>query len=87
MLLARNLDLSAAAPLWSSLTKARGGALELDASQVERLSGVCLQVLLAAAAAWRAAGLDFRIVESSQAFSDAVEIMGAGEQLGVRQAG
>lgn len=77
MRLARNLDLSAAAPLRTELVSLQGARLEIDASDVERLGGVCLQVLLAAAASWRAANQDLRIVTPSPAFLDAVRVMGA----------
>ncbi|KAB0676117.1 STAS domain-containing protein, partial [Aureimonas leprariae] len=51
------LDVRAAMPLHGSLAGLRGRAVELDASQVQRLGGQCLQVLVAAAAAWRLDGV------------------------------
>jgi chemotaxis protein CheX len=77
MLLLRNLDFAAARPLWQELRQLRGAPLALDASEVERLGGLCLQVLLAASAEWRAAGLEFRIEAPSQAFVTALKTMGA----------
>jgi chemotaxis protein CheX len=46
------LDLSAAAPLREHFIGRRGAPLRVDASRVERLGGLCLQVLIAARAAW-----------------------------------
>ena len=48
--LAPILDLKAAGPLRGALLERRGHPLELDAADVQRLGGLCLQVLLAAAA-------------------------------------
>jgi len=48
MQLASNLDLAAAKPLWTELVATRAQPIEIDASNVERLGGLCLQVLLAA---------------------------------------
>ncbi len=77
MKLAQLLDLSAATPLWSELCAARGRALEIDASHVERLGGLCLQSLLAAQAQWRAEGLAFSITNPSAAFVEGARLMGA----------
>jgi len=48
------LDLRAAEPLKAQLLAVRGQEATLDASAVERLGGLCLQVLLSALATWRA---------------------------------
>lgn len=79
MRLAQILDLAAATPLWSSLCDARGAPLHLDASEVERIGGLCLQVLLAAQAQWRADGVEFSIVSPSAAFSDGLRLMAASD--------
>jgi chemotaxis protein CheX len=50
------LDVKAAAALQQQFLERRGTALQVDASHVERLGGLCLQVLLAAQAAWAADG-------------------------------
>jgi chemotaxis protein CheX len=71
------LDLAAAAPLRQALLEARGQPLELDASRVERLGGLCLQVLLSAQAVWAADGYAFRIVNPSPAFAEAARLMAA----------
>jgi len=46
------LDLKAAASLREQFIGLRGSALRVDASRVERLGGLCLQVLIAARSAW-----------------------------------
>jgi chemotaxis protein CheX len=77
MRLPQVLDLGAASPLWSGLCAARGQPLQVDAADVERLGGLCLQVLLAAQAQWRADDVEFSVVNASQAFSECLRLMGA----------
>ncbi len=74
--LAPILDLKAASPLRGSLLERRGHHLELDAADVQRLGGLCLQVLLAAAATWRADGLTMRVGPRSEAFVEALRLFG-----------
>lgn len=74
--LAPRLDLPAASPLSEAIRARKGQALDLDAGNVAHLGGLCLQVLLAAAASWRAAGHRMRISPRSQAFEDAVAMFG-----------
>lgn len=71
------LDLQAAAPLADQLMSWRGRPLRLDASQVERLGGLCLQVLLSARAAWAADAQSFAISSRSAAFDEALTLFGA----------
>lgn len=71
------LDLSAAGPLWFDLCAVRGQAVALDASAVERIGGLCLQVLLAAKAQWQADGVEFSIDNPSQSFLDGLGLMAA----------
>ena len=70
------LDLNAAEPLRQALLAARGRPLALDASQVERIGGLCLQVLLAAEAMWAADAQAFVIENRSTAFEDALRVFG-----------
>jgi chemotaxis protein CheX len=74
--LAPVLDLKAAAPLKAALMERRGHPLEIDAADVQRMGGLCLQVLLAAAAAWRTDGMSLRVGPRSEAFLDALRIFG-----------
>lgn len=77
LVLASVLDMRAAAPLKAELTAHASTPLDLDASQVERVGGLCAQQLIAAATAWRGAGLAFRITNASLAFSEDVARLGA----------
>jgi chemotaxis protein CheX len=75
--LCETLDLSAAGPLAAQLLGLRGVAVTLDASRVERLGGLCLQVLLSAQAAWAADGVALSVISRSQAFDNAMALFGA----------
>ena len=77
------LDLAAAAPLKAAILACRGEALQLDASAVQRLGGLCLQVLLAAAEAWRGDGLVLEITGASEPFVRAWRQLGADQHLPV----
>lgn len=54
MQLAARLDLAAAAPLHAALLAARGQALTVDLSAVERIGASCAQVLVSAQKTWAA---------------------------------
>ena len=71
-----NLDLQAAEPLRAELMALRGRALDLDASQVSRMGGLCLQVLLSARATWTADGLPLRLEQPSDAFIEQLAAFG-----------
>lgn len=77
VLLPETLDMRAAAPLAAELLERRGQDLEVDASNVRRLGGQCLQVLLAAHACWKAEALGFQIVSPSSDFSEGLALLGA----------
>jgi chemotaxis protein CheX len=70
------LDIKAAGPLAAELLAARGKDLALNASQIERVGGQCLQVLLSAAATWACDGAELTIQEPSPAFVDAIQTAG-----------
>ena len=76
LVLADSLDLTAAGPLAAGLLAARGGPVTLDASAVRRLGAQCLQVLLAARAAWAADGHPWQVTNASPEFVDAAALMG-----------
>jgi chemotaxis protein CheX len=57
--LPETLDLKAAAPLKQASSNAAARTIEVDADQVRRLGGLCLQVLLAARKAWAEDGKVF----------------------------
>lgn len=71
------LDLNAAAPLKADLLALRGQDVTLDGAAVERLGGLCLQVLLAAAKTWAEDDLNLRLGFLSQAFSEQWAAFGA----------
>jgi chemotaxis protein CheX len=71
------LDIGAAERLHRGLLALRGRPLSLDASEVQRLGGLCLQVLLSARATWRADGRPIALTAPSQAFDRAWAAFGA----------
>lgn len=71
------LDLRAARPLSDQLKALSGAYVEIDASQVRRLGGQCLQVLLSAQSTWEANGGSLRFVDPSPEFLEALTLMGA----------
>lgn len=81
LILAETLDLAAVAPLRGEILGVRGAALAIDASRVQRIGGLCLQVLLAARAAWRSDDKAFAISDASPEFKNSLERAGAGDLL------
>jgi chemotaxis protein CheX len=77
LVLGEVLDLNAATPLKAAFLERRGAAVEVDASGVRRLGGLCLQVLLAAKAAWSADGQAFSVTNASESFLEALRLFGA----------
>ena len=75
------LDLRAAAQLKADIQSHAGAALDLDVSRVERLGGLCLQVLIAAEAHWRAAGNGYRLTNAGASFRDDLRLMNATQLL------
>jgi chemotaxis protein CheX len=75
--LAPVLDIRAAEPLQASLLALRGQPVVLDAAQVERLGGLCLQVLLSARRTWEADGQTLTLAPDNAAFTDQWAAFGA----------
>lgn len=73
------LDMTAAAPLVKELLGHRGQPISLNAGNVRRVGGQCLQVLLSARATWAADGQGFEIVEPSPEFAEGLAQMGAAD--------
>ena len=71
------LDLRAAASLKSELLARRGQPLSLDASGVDRLGGLSLQVLLSAVRTWAADGQSLTVSPASEAFVEQCRAFGA----------
>lgn len=74
--LAPVLGITAAAPLTNEFLLVRGKDVSVDASEVERIGGQCLQVLLSAAATWSHDGMEFELVEPSNHLIEALETTG-----------
>jgi len=70
------LDLQAADPLRAEILALRGRPLDIDASQVARMGGLCLQVLLSARATWMADGLPLSVDQPSDAFLEQMAAFG-----------
>ena len=71
------LDLRAAASLKAELLTRRGSPLTVDATGVERLGGLALQVLLSATKTWAADGQSLTVSPVSEAFADQCQAFGA----------
>ncbi len=70
------LDLKAAAPLAAAFLARRGGDIIVDAGEVQRLGGQCLQVLLAAQMSWREDLNSMHVQAPSADFLLALELFG-----------
>lgn len=80
--LAAVLDFNEASELRGKLLSMRGAALEIDASQVERVGAQCMQVLMAGAKAWEEDKQSFVFAGSSEAFVKTSQLIGINiEQL------
>jgi chemotaxis protein CheX len=75
--LPEGLDTGAAAALASELAQVRGRPLRLDASSVERVGGLGLQVLLSARLTWRDDGAPMALEAPSDALRAAFAQAGA----------
>lgn len=73
------LDLQAAEPLRAELMSLRGRPLDIDASEVTRLGGLCLQVLMSARKIWAEDGVSLTVNQPSSAFSDQLTAFGEPE--------
>lgn len=71
-----SLDAAAAPGLVETLLARRGAPLEINAEPVNRLGGQCLQILLSAAATWRADGVRLVVSAPSAEFSRALQLLG-----------
>ncbi|MDY6925450.1 MAG: STAS domain-containing protein, partial [Pseudomonadota bacterium] len=75
--LAAVLDIQSAEGLRLELLENRGQPLTVDGSAVERLGGLCLQVLMSAMQTWTADGHAFVVSPASDAFVDQWNAFGA----------
>ena len=70
------LELPAVQRLADELAQCRGGPAELDASQVQRMGALALQVLLSARKTWAADGQQLMIKDPSPQFCEAMALFG-----------
>ncbi|RYE64772.1 MAG: STAS domain-containing protein [Oxalobacteraceae bacterium] len=71
------LDLAYAEPLRAQLLALRGQAVVVDGSAVDRLGGLCLQVLISAQQTWANDGRSLVIDQVSEAFANQWNAFGA----------
>jgi chemotaxis protein CheX len=71
------LDCKAAPLLASRLRALRGQPVKLDASRVNRMSGLCLQVLLSARNSWTSDNVPIALEDASAVFSKGWSLYGA----------
>ena len=78
-----NLDISVAGEFHELLKKALNEQqqVEIDASQVERVDGIILQLMYSYWKAASAAGLAFSIKSASDAFNSSARLLGMGKAL------
>ena len=70
------LDLNAASGLHSKLMAARGGDLMIDASAVERVGALCIQVLMSAAKTWEQEKHSLTFSKMSDALAKTMQLSG-----------
>lgn len=71
------IDTASAAALKSGLLDHRGQDLAVDASAVQRIGGLGLQVLLSASRLWSAEGRAFAFTNPSDPFNEMLRLTGA----------
>lgn len=71
------LDIQEAEPLRMQLVSLRGAPLTVDGSAVERLGGLCLQVLISAQQTWARDGHSLVIDRVSEDFANQWNAFGA----------
>lgn len=76
--LPHRVDLSQVGALATAIRAHRGADLVLDAGEVTHLGGLGLQLLLAAARDWQAAGHSLSVQPRSEAFDEALTLFGVG---------
>ena len=74
--LAPVLDLNEASALHGKLMGLRGSALVIDASAVERVGALCIQVLMAGAKSWEEDKQSFTFAKVSDAFTKTTQLIG-----------
>ncbi len=83
MVLPERMDIAATELLVRDLLAVRGQPIALDASEVKKLGGRCLQVLISAHITWLADKATLQIESPSSLFKDALVDFGASHILNV----
>lgn len=80
---------STAAPgLFAQLKELRDQTVVLNASEVEQIGVLCMQILMSASKTWTDEGRSFEVVEPSEAFLSTIDVAGvSAEDLGIKKAG
>ena len=73
------LDIRAAGPLRDDLLARRGSDIVLDGGEVERVGGLCLQVLISARKTWAADGKAFSLTPASDAMNEQLAAYGCAD--------
>lgn len=68
--LAAKLDTAASAELRASLQAVKDGNVILDASAVEMIGGMCLEILMTAGVIWKSAGHEITLQNPSQQMTE-----------------
>lgn len=76
IVLPETLDLAAARPLAEEFLARRGAPVVVDALGIQRPGAACLQVLLAAAAAWERDGVPFGFINCGPLLIEHVRFLG-----------
>ena len=73
------LDIRAAGTLRDDLLALRGSDIILDGGEVERIGGLCLQVLISARKTWDADGKGFALNPASAALNEQMAAYGCAD--------
>ncbi|MEM6635038.1 MAG: STAS domain-containing protein [Pseudomonadota bacterium] len=76
IVLGQRLDFAAATPLERGLESALDEDFSVDASGVEHLGGLCLEILLSGAKSAAQGGRIFKLLDPSTAFLEALNVFG-----------
>jgi len=75
------LDSTVATSLLADLLPLRGKPLRVSGEAVNRVSTSCLQVLLSAAATWKADGVPFSITAPSATLLESTRLLSIGNEI------
>jgi len=71
------MDADAAKSLMEAFLRRKDRAILVDASEVQQMSTLCVQVLLSARKCWERDGLAFSVSDPSPTFREGVTMLGA----------